>query len=200
MNLFRNLFGKTRTLEKEVATVEHNTSLIITKEYSTFYEKLVHFRIDDYYIIPVKADSIQYYLIDLNSENGEELEEVFEKTIDQLYSTDLVKDFSSTQDNHPRPLYQDLYDFENLLLIEVIQKLKLKNFELYHFAGNPKKPTSVYWDEFVDGVLDYYACEKYMNHVDDLWSNPKFNSKNYPNYDFCKEKYLKTKANNKHIS
>jgi hypothetical protein len=168
-----------------------NISLIITKEYSPFYQNLVHFKIDEYFIIPVKVDWIEFYLINENGKDYENLDEIFEKVIKQLYNNETFAGIYSNANKHPKPIFQDIDDFENLLLIEILQKLKLKDFEIYH---NSEKVTNnyIYWNEFIEGVLDYYACEKYMNNqVNSIWENPKFNIENYSNYDFCKEKFIK---------
>ena len=168
-----------------------NISIIITKEYSTFYEKLIHFKVDDYFIIPVKADWIQFYLISNNGENGENLDEIFEKIVKVLYCDDTIADVNSTQQKHPKPLFQNIENLENLMLIEILSVLKLKNFELYHKSENEQN--YVYWEEFVDGVLEYYACEKFMNDETSIWNNGKFNIENYSNYENCKIKFYETK-------
>ena len=170
--------------------MKKNISLIITEEYSAYFEKLVHFKIENYYIIPLDVDWIEFYLLSENGQDYENLDEIFEKVIDQLYNSDTFGGIFSNQNKHPKPVFQDILSFENLLLVEILKKLKIKNFELYHYSENEQNER-VYWNEFIDGVLDYYACEKFMDKQNDsIWNNPKFDAQNYPNYEYCKVKFM----------
>jgi hypothetical protein len=167
-----------------------NTSIIITKEYSQLYKKLVHYKMDDYFIIPVNIGSIQFDLISRFEDNLADLDEIFEKIVSKLYTDENLSNNMMYADAHPRPLSHEIDNLDDLLLIELIFRLKIYDFELFHYSTK-EEVIQRYDIEFIDGVIDYYSSHKRRQENTLTWHNAEFYIENFPNYDYCKKKYLR---------
>ena len=154
--------------------MQRNTSLIFTKQYSELYERLVHFKIDDYYIISINADFLQFHILTKNWENYEPISVAFEKIINEIYSN---------EEFQLKPLFHDMYNLDTILLIELLVRLKLDNFAIYHHSivGHNEYR---YWEEFENRVLDYYACENTEQPYNEILKSPKLDFDDYINYNY----------------
>lgn len=124
-----------------------NTSLIITKEYSQAFENVIHFIVLDFYIIPVDSDFSQFHLIKNFCEPYASINNALNKIIVEFEKSNLE-------------LLDEKVDMiEKLSLIELLLKLNLKNFGLYHHSKLDYLHEYIYWCVFEDGIYEYYECE-----------------------------------------
>lgn len=152
-------------------------SLIITKEFSNLYEKMVYFELYGHYIIPIEADFWQFHLIHKGDEKYPTLDEI----MDRLFINNNVQN-----ENYNHIQFRAVDDIESLLLIEILMKLKISNFMIYHESILGPKNHYIYCTIFEDRVLDYYNIDGY----DDFFDHSGFNKDDYLNYEFCKIRYL----------
>lgn len=159
------------------------TSLIITKEKPQLLERLIYFEIDGYYIIPVKADFLQFHFISKHEYAYQPLGFIFKSVTDEIYYTENL---------HPKPVFCDLDNLESLLLIELVYRLNIREFLLYHHSRTGDSEYT-YTNHYQSGLFDYYAVENEEDEFKELFQNPKFNLNDYLDYDSCKQKFVKEK-------
>jgi len=153
---------------------QQNTSLIITKENSGLVEDLIYFKKKDYTIIPTNADFMQFHYLIKNGFEYPNVQEIFDRTFAD----------NDEYGNYNDRKTCDLTNYENLLLIELIKKLNLENFCIYHHSKVGRKEYR-YWSVFENSILEYYDFESYID-IFEL----DFKPETYFNFETSKEMFF----------
>ncbi len=152
----------------------HRISLIITKDCAKVPKELPHFFDNGFLVIPTSDDGYEVDEITKSTKRNPFFDDIF-KDISDLYWKDEIA--SNDYEN----MYCELYGYEEMWIIEIIEMLHLSNFIIYHYT------------ELATEIFE--ECVAFENRI--TLENPmeKFheagiNSYNYWRFDPCKRRYF----------
>ncbi|WP_452222088.1 hypothetical protein [Lacinutrix salivirga] len=144
-----------------------NISLIITKEKINLDKQVHHFNENGFLIIPVNEDS--FNSIESHAKKFKSFQEIFDNEVVGFF-----KDANESD-------YNDIEDYEGLILVELIARLKLKDFLLYHLS-------EVYLTGVFTNAINFKNGKVYGNGYEEF-EKTGIDINNYWKYYSCKEKY-----------
>ncbi|GAA5084774.1 hypothetical protein GCM10023210_04930 [Chryseobacterium ginsengisoli] len=152
----------------------HRICLIITKDHVKVPKELPHFYDNGFLVIPTSDDGYQTDDIAEFSKKHPHFDDIFKAVSDNFWEDEIAN-------NDYENMYCELYDYEELLNIEIIEMLHLSNFIIYHYT------------ELVTEIFE--ECVTFENRMP--IENPMtsfnatgINSYNYWKYESCKRRYF----------
>jgi len=154
----------------------HRITLIITQESVNVDSKIPHFYENRFLIIPFDDNGCEISQIERLSETHKKFDEIFEKYLDNFWKDDIFGESN------------EIADYKSLLLVELIMRLKLSDFLIYHYQDS--------------GIETYEHLVNFENKMISGSGESKFQEINidindYYKYDSCERRYL-NKIDNEH--
>lgn len=154
----------------------HRITLIITEDNISIPEEIPHFYDKGYLVIPTDDDGWETEMIQKICETEDSFEKVFKLFFEELWNEEL-------NNGEFEDVYSEVGKLDSLYMLELIEKLNISNFIIYHYT-----------ELALEMFENYIAFEnrKYINEPQS-WTkfcNTKINSYDYWRYDSCKKKYL----------
>ncbi|MEO1516859.1 MAG: hypothetical protein AAFV95_17690 [Bacteroidota bacterium] len=149
----------------------HRITLIITQQSVLIDRRLPHFHEKGHLVIPFDGDGAEISKIEEFAKPGKPFEEVFDEYLVYFWKDDILGESN------------DLDDFPSLLLVELVARLRLTDFLLFHYQ---EVVDTVYTHavNFQDGIASGNAQQ--------LFDNTGIDINNYWQYDSCQRRYENT--------
>jgi hypothetical protein len=156
----------------------HRITLIITKDSVNTPLDIPHFYEDKFLIIPIDDDGWEVQMIEDIAGKENSFDEIFKTFFKEFYREDLengdFEDISNPTDT-----------FENLYIVEIIEKLKLSNFLIIHYS------------EVGFDIYENYIGFENREYIGDAksWTSfceTKINTANYWRFESCRKKYFES--------
>jgi len=152
----------------------HRICLIITKDKIKVPKELPHFFDNGFLVIPTSDDGYQTDEIIEFSKKHPHFDDIFKAVDDHFWEDEIANsDYES--------MYCELYQFEDLLNIEITEMLHLSNFIIYHYT---ELATDIY-----EECIDFENRIKIENPLSRFYETG-INSYNYWRFDSCKKRYF----------
>lgn len=156
----------------------HRITLIITADKVYSQLDIPHFYDNNYLIIPTDDDGWEAQMIENLSSSETSFNQIFEKFFIEFYEEDLHNgDF--------KDIFNKINTFEDLYILEIIEKLKIENFLIIHYS-----------EVGFDTYQNYIGFEgrQYVGSVKSRTSffETKINTENYWRFDSCKKRYFES--------
>ena len=138
----------------------HRITLLITKESVNVDSKIPHFYENGFLIIPFDDDGSEISQIEKLSDTYKTFDKIFEKYLDNFWKDDFFGEST------------EIADYKSLLLVELIMRLKLSDFLIYHYQES--------------GIETYEHLVNFENKMVKGNGESKFQEINIDINDYCK--------------
>lgn len=105
----------------------HRITLIITKDSAKASIDIPHFYEDNFLIIPTDDDGWEAQMIENLCSNENSFDKIFDIFFKEYYKEDL-------ENGEFEDINNETNTFENLYILEIIEKLKISNFLIVHYS------------------------------------------------------------------
>ncbi|MCD1116912.1 hypothetical protein [Chryseobacterium turcicum] len=153
----------------------HRITLIITKESINTAIDIPHFYENNYLVIPTDDDGWEAQMIEDICKTENSFDEIFNVFFKEFYKEDIGN-------GNFEDICNELTTFENLYILEIIEKLKISDFIIIHYS---EVGFDIYQNYIGFKNKEYIGYSKFCT----KFCETRLTTENYWRFESCRKRY-----------